>query len=150
MATGRSRALRLRRITRCSKFRSLWWLSSSPAMRSGERATLSRRNSGLPSLKVLHVGNRFLFGCHEYIVMLFDGCSVLEKLVLESTYSDACGGLEFDKSHGSGWQCIVGIDFGSYVTHCYRCFIYLGIGSLALLLLKRSAGPEAQKNHFST
>ncbi|QHO11606.1 uncharacterized protein DS421_15g499550 [Arachis hypogaea] len=25
----------------------------------------------LPSLKVLHVVNRVLFGCHEYIVMLF-------------------------------------------------------------------------------
>ncbi|KAL4396055.1 hypothetical protein AHAS_Ahas01G0053600 [Arachis hypogaea] len=92
MATGRSRALRLRRVTRCSKFRSLGSLSSSLVKRPGERATLSRRSSGLPSLKVLHVGNRILFGCHEYIVMFFAGCPVLEKLVLESTYSDACGG----------------------------------------------------------
>ncbi|MED6110784.1 hypothetical protein PIB30_046041 [Stylosanthes scabra] len=56
---------------------------------------------------------------------------------------------EFDKSHGSGWQCIVGTDFGSYVTHCYGCFIYFGIGNLAILLFRGSAGPEAQENHFS-
>ncbi|KAL4321736.1 hypothetical protein AHAS_Ahas14G0140300 [Arachis hypogaea] len=46
----------------------------------------------LPSLKVLHVGDRVLFGCHDYVVKLLAGCPVLEKLVLESTYSDACGG----------------------------------------------------------
>ncbi|MED6201417.1 hypothetical protein PIB30_117427 [Stylosanthes scabra] len=46
----------------------------------------------LPSLKVLHIGYRVLFGCHDYVVKLLAGCPVLENLVLESTYSDACGG----------------------------------------------------------
>ncbi|MED6148020.1 hypothetical protein PIB30_117915 [Stylosanthes scabra] len=47
----------------------------------------------LPSLKVLHIGNRVLFGCHDYVVKLLAGCPILENLVLESSYSDACGGL---------------------------------------------------------
>ncbi|KAK7339185.1 hypothetical protein VNO77_19838 [Canavalia gladiata] len=47
----------------------------------------------LPLLRVLHVGDRVLFGCHDYVVKLLAGCPVLEDLVLESTYNDACGGL---------------------------------------------------------
>ncbi|KAL8141329.1 hypothetical protein V2J09_007350 [Rumex salicifolius] len=46
---------------------------------------------------------------------------------------------EFDKEYGLGWQCIVGMDFGSFVTHCHGCFIYFCIGSLAVLLFKGSA-----------
>ncbi|CAA7392330.1 unnamed protein product [Spirodela intermedia] len=43
---------------------------------------------------------------------------------------------EFDRSYGGGWQCIVGTDFGSFVTHQCGCFIYFGIGSLAILLFR--------------
>ncbi|KAH7844650.1 hypothetical protein Vadar_030248 [Vaccinium darrowii] len=57
---------------------------------------------------------------------------------------------EFDGIYGPGWQCIVGTDFGSFVTHCYGCFIYFCIGSLAILLFRGSAGPEAEATHFST
>ncbi|KAE9616965.1 hypothetical protein Lal_00034358 [Lupinus albus] len=56
---------------------------------------------------------------------------------------------EFDRMHGPGWQCIVGTDFGSFVTHCCGCFIYFCIGSLAILLFRGSASPEAEENHFS-
>ncbi|GMY31648.1 dynein light chain 2, cytoplasmic [Fagus crenata] len=56
---------------------------------------------------------------------------------------------EFDGTYGPGWQCIVGTDFGSFVTHCSGCFIYFCIGSLAILLFKGSAGPEAETNQFS-
>ncbi|XP_020223370.1 F-box/FBD/LRR-repeat protein At2g04230 [Cajanus cajan] len=45
----------------------------------------------LPLLRVLHVGDRVLFGCHDYVVKLLAGCPMLEDLVLESTYVDACG-----------------------------------------------------------
>ncbi|KAF3453592.1 hypothetical protein FNV43_RR04032 [Rhamnella rubrinervis] len=51
---------------------------------------------------------------------------------------------EFDKTYGGGWQCIVGKDFGSFVTHCYGSFIYFYIGSLAILLFRGSAAPEAE------
>ncbi|KAL6856113.1 hypothetical protein ACP4OV_018915 [Aristida adscensionis] len=43
---------------------------------------------------------------------------------------------EFDRSYGPGWQCIVGTDFGSFVTHHRGCFIYFGIGNLAVLLFR--------------
>ncbi|XP_057969091.1 uncharacterized protein LOC131158322 [Malania oleifera] len=55
---------------------------------------------------------------------------------------------EFDKAYGAGWQCIVGMDFGSFVTHCGGCFIYFCIGSLAILLFRGSATPEAEANQF--
>ena len=56
---------------------------------------------------------------------------------------------EFDRTYGPGWQCIVGTDFGSFVTHCSGCFIYFCIGSLAILLFKGSAVSEAaEANHF--
>ncbi|KAG6634507.1 dynein light chain 2, cytoplasmic-like [Carya illinoinensis] len=56
---------------------------------------------------------------------------------------------DFDKAHGPGWQCIVGTDFGSFVTHCSGCFIYFCIGSLAILLFRGSAGPEAETSQFA-
>lgn len=43
---------------------------------------------------------------------------------------------EFDRIYGYGWQCIVGTDFGSFVTHRHGCFIFFGIGSLMILLFK--------------
>ncbi|XP_022139644.1 dynein light chain LC6, flagellar outer arm [Momordica charantia] len=49
---------------------------------------------------------------------------------------------EFDRIHGPGWQCIVGTDFGSFVTHCFGCFIYFCVGNLAVLLFRGSAGPQ--------
>ncbi|KAG4987018.1 hypothetical protein JHK82_034636 [Glycine max] len=60
------------------------------------------------------------------------------------TYINFCVMLlwqEFDRTHGPGWQCIVGTDFGSFVTHCCGCFIYFCIGSLAILLFRGSPPP---------
>ncbi|KAM7498765.1 hypothetical protein LguiA_023179 [Lonicera macranthoides] len=60
---------------------------------------------------------------------------------------------EFDRTHGPGWQCIVGTDFGSFVTHCYGSFIYFCIGSLAILLFRGSTGLDNESDQplqFST
>ncbi|XP_030550998.2 dynein light chain 2, cytoplasmic-like [Rhodamnia argentea] len=58
---------------------------------------------------------------------------------------------EFDRTYGPGWQCIVGTDFGSFVTHRFGCFIYFCIGSLAILLFRGSAGAEPpDANQFMT
>ncbi|KAJ8618037.1 hypothetical protein MRB53_014223 [Persea americana] len=58
---------------------------------------------------------------------------------------------EFDRVYGPGWQCIVGRDFGSFVTHCYGCFIYFCVGSLSILLFRgASLGAETDAAPFST
>ncbi|MCO5580872.1 hypothetical protein L7F22_034744 [Adiantum nelumboides] len=43
---------------------------------------------------------------------------------------------EFDKWYGGGWQCVVGTNFGSFLTHSHGSFIYFSIGKLAFLLFK--------------
>ncbi|CAG9565643.1 unnamed protein product [Danaus chrysippus] len=43
---------------------------------------------------------------------------------------------EFDKKYNPKWHCIVGRNFGSYVTHERDCFIYFYVGPVAFLLFK--------------
>ncbi|KAM5588416.1 dynein light chain 1, cytoplasmic-like [Rosa sericea] len=59
---------------------------------------------------------------------------------------------EFDESYGAGWQCIVGTDFGSFVTHSQGCFIHFCIGSLAFLLFRGAANlaTSAELNRIPT
>ncbi|TNN04866.1 Dynein light chain 1, cytoplasmic [Schistosoma japonicum] len=42
----------------------------------------------------------------------------------------------FDKQYGPTWHCIVGNDFGSYVTHESGYFIYFYLRHVAILLFK--------------
>ncbi|CAJ1944492.1 unnamed protein product [Sphenostylis stenocarpa] len=43
---------------------------------------------------------------------------------------------EFDKSYGPVWHCIVGSNFGSFVTHSTGCFLYFSMENLYILLFK--------------
>ncbi len=43
---------------------------------------------------------------------------------------------EFDSKHGPTWHCIVGRNFGSYVTHETKHFVYFYLGPVAVLLFK--------------
>jgi len=43
---------------------------------------------------------------------------------------------EFDMKHGPTWHCIVGRNFGSYVTHETNHFVYFYLDSKAILLFK--------------
>ncbi|VDP77082.1 unnamed protein product [Echinostoma caproni] len=43
---------------------------------------------------------------------------------------------EFDRKYGPNWHCVVGRQFGSYVTHESKHFIYFHIGQYAILLFK--------------
>jgi len=43
---------------------------------------------------------------------------------------------EFDKKYSPTWHCIIGRNFGSYVTHETKHFIYFYIGQVAVLLFK--------------
>eukprot|EP00168_Porphyra_purpurea_P002932 TRINITY_DN13462_c0_g1_i1.p1 TRINITY_DN13462_c0_g1~~TRINITY_DN13462_c0_g1_i1.p1 ORF type:complete len:119 (-),score=6.18 TRINITY_DN13462_c0_g1_i1:79-435(-) len=40
---------------------------------------------------------------------------------------------EFDKKYNPTWHCIVGRNFGSYVTHETKHFIYFYLGQVAIL-----------------
>ncbi|XP_010268852.1 PREDICTED: dynein light chain 1, cytoplasmic-like [Nelumbo nucifera] len=70
--------------------------------------------------------------------------------VIDTTEIACCVKKEFDRLYGFGWQCIVGTDFGSFVTHFHGCFIYFCIGSLAFLLFKGAAGPELEASRFAS
>ncbi|XP_062097879.1 uncharacterized protein LOC133803774 [Humulus lupulus] len=43
---------------------------------------------------------------------------------------------EFDKNYGSGWQCVVGSNFGCFFTHAPGTFIYFGLETLNFLIFK--------------
>eukprot|EP00536_Pseudo-nitzschia_multiseries_P003033 jgi/Psemu1/301728/fgenesh1_kg.43_\ len=43
---------------------------------------------------------------------------------------------EFDKRYNPTWHVIVGRNFGSYVTHETKHFIYFYLGQVAILLFK--------------
>ncbi|KAG9304259.1 hypothetical protein G9A89_019821 [Geosiphon pyriformis] len=59
----------------------------------------------------------------------------LEKYTVEKDIAASIK-REFDKKHGVTWHCIVGRNFGSYVTHETKHFIYFYIGPIAILLFK--------------
>ncbi|KNH09462.1 Dynein light chain type 1/2 [Perkinsela sp. CCAP 1560/4] len=42
----------------------------------------------------------------------------------------------FDELHGPTWHCIVGRNFGSFVTHEDGCFIYFYVHDIAVLLFR--------------
>ena len=43
---------------------------------------------------------------------------------------------EFDKKYNPTWHAVVGRNFGSYVTHETKHFIYFYLGQVAVLLFK--------------
>ncbi len=43
---------------------------------------------------------------------------------------------EFDKKYNPTWHCITGRNFGSYVTHETKHFVYFYLGQVAVLLFK--------------
>ncbi|KAF7770526.1 hypothetical protein Agabi119p4_6500 [Agaricus bisporus var. burnettii] len=61
--------------------------------------------------------------------------SALEKYSIEKDIA-AFIKKEFDRRHGATWHVVVGKNFGSYVTHETKHFIYFYIGSLAILIWK--------------
>ncbi|WVQ81182.1 hypothetical protein IAT38_003304 [Cryptococcus sp. DSM 104549] len=43
---------------------------------------------------------------------------------------------QFDRLYGTTWHCVVGKNFGSFVTHESKNFIYFYLGPIAILLWK--------------
>ena len=48
---------------------------------------------------------------------------------------------EFDHKYKKAWHCIVGDNFGSFVTHESKTFIFFSIDKISILLFK-TARPE--------
>ncbi|CAN6616368.1 dynein light chain 1, cytoplasmic [Trichomonascus vanleenenianus] len=63
--------------------------------------------------------------------------SALDKFSVEKDVA-AMIKKELDAKFGLTWHCIVGKNFGSYVTHETKHFIYFYIGPLAFLAYKTS------------
>lgn len=61
--------------------------------------------------------------------------TALEKFNIEKDIA-AYIKKEFDKRYAPTWHCIAGRNFGSYVTHETKHFIYFYIGQVAILLFK--------------
>ncbi|XP_058210992.1 uncharacterized protein LOC131323295 isoform X2 [Rhododendron vialii] len=56
---------------------------------------------------------------------------------------------EFDRLYGPGWQCIVGTDFSSFVTHCTDVSFTSALETLLFCSFRGSAGPEAEATQNS-
>ncbi|KAK2079512.1 Dynein light chain Tctex-type [Prototheca wickerhamii] len=63
------------------------------------------------------------------------GQAALEKCTIEKDMA-AYIKKNFDAKYGPTWHCIVGRNFGSYVTHESKHFIYFYLGPQAILLFK--------------
>ncbi|GAB4843631.1 Dynein light chain Tctex-type [Ancistrocladus abbreviatus] len=61
--------------------------------------------------------------------------SAFEKHSVEKDVAETIK-KEFDKKHGPTWHCIVGRNFGSYVTHETNHFVYFYLDQKAVLLFK--------------
>ncbi|KAK7329461.1 hypothetical protein VNO77_23630 [Canavalia gladiata] len=61
--------------------------------------------------------------------------SAFEKYNVEKDVAEQIK-KEFDKRHGPTWHCIVGRNFGSYVTHETNHFVYFYLDQKAVLLFK--------------
>ena len=61
--------------------------------------------------------------------------TALDKFQVEK---DVAGFIkkEFDKRYNPTWHCVVGRNFGSYVTHETKHFVYFYVGQVAVLLFK--------------
>lgn len=43
---------------------------------------------------------------------------------------------KFDEVYGSAWHCVVGLDFGSCITHLCGNFIFFRVGTMGFLVFK--------------
>ncbi len=79
--------------------------------------------------------SRRLTNLSSRVVFVFFVMQAIEKFNVEKDIA-AFVKKEFDRKHGQTWHCIVGRNFGSYVTHESGNFIYFYLGKVAVLLFK--------------
>ncbi|CBI36123.3 hypothetical protein AAG906_023750 [Vitis piasezkii] len=49
---------------------------------------------------------------------------------------------EFDMIYGTGWQCVVGSNFGCFFTHSKGTFIYFTLETLNFLIFKGASSSD--------
>ncbi|XP_071093162.1 dynein light chain LC6, flagellar outer arm-like [Haliotis cracherodii] len=64
-----------------------------------------------------------------------DYAQALEQFNIEKDIAEYIK-KEFDKKYNPTWHCIVGRNFGSYVTHETKHFMYFYLGQVSVLLFK--------------
>ncbi|KAF5397112.1 Dynein light chain [Paragonimus heterotremus] len=69
----------------------------------------------------------------QYAIHLCE--EAMDRCTLEKDVA-ACLKKEMDKRYGPTWHCIVGRNFGSYVTHEAKNFLYFYMGQSSVLLFK--------------
>ncbi|EYU24701.1 hypothetical protein ABFS82_04G100900 [Erythranthe guttata] len=63
--------------------------------------------------------------------------------VLDYTSMAAHIKKEFDRRYGSGWQCVVGSNFGCFFTHSKGSFIYFTLETMSFLIFKGAASSSS-------
>ncbi|XP_052867679.1 dynein light chain 1, cytoplasmic isoform X1 [Anopheles bellator] len=107
------------------------WSSSSPSSPSSNRKSNSARKMSdrKAVIKNADMGEEMQQDAVDCATQ------ALEKYNIEKDIA-AYIKKEFDKKYNPTWHCIVGRNFGSYVTHETRHFIYFYLGQVAILLFK--------------
>ncbi|CAB1436177.1 unnamed protein product [Pleuronectes platessa] len=98
----------------------------NPSKQQRRRATMSDRKAVIKNADMSEDMQQDAVEC---------ATQALEKYNIEKDIA-AFIKKEFDKKYNPTWHCIVGRNFGSYVTHETKHFIYFYLGQVAILLFK--------------
>ncbi|XP_058707496.1 uncharacterized protein LOC131585380 isoform X2 [Poecile atricapillus] len=115
-------------VHRCAPSRTLTGSTSAPRRYRGARSTaiMSDRKAVIKNADMSEEMQQDAVEC---------ATQALEKYNIEKDIA-AHIKKEFDKKYNPTWHCIVGRNFGSYVTHETKHFIYFYLGQVAILLFK--------------
>ncbi|KAN0088828.1 Dynein light chain type 1 domain containing protein [Tylopilus felleus] len=105
---------------------------AAPATSSTDTGSSPRENGGVGPKAVIKNVDMIEEMQQESIDV---ASAALEKYTIEKDIAAQIK-KEFDKRHGATWHVVVGKNFGSYVTHETKHFIYFYIGALAILIWK--------------
>ncbi|KAK1858306.1 hypothetical protein I4F81_000915 [Pyropia yezoensis] len=79
------------------------------------------------------------FDSHEFVTRTARLSNVaIEALAHHAVERDVALSVKvaFDAAYGPAWHCVVGRDYGSYVTHEVGAFVYFFVGGWSVLLFR--------------
>mmetsp|Transcript_9397 Transcript_9397/g.18056 ORF Transcript_9397/g.18056 Transcript_9397/m.18056 type:complete len:92 (-) Transcript_9397:1337-1612(-) len=80
-------------------------------------------------IKLTDMSDEILQDAIEVAVQAFEKATVLRDIAASIK-------KDFDRRYGPSWHCIVGQNFGSFVTHQAQHFVYFFIDETAVLLFR--------------